>query len=54
MNKYIVTRTRYVVESIVQFADNDVDAINASRKTLKKDWRIVDDKKRDNYSAKEV
>lgn len=51
---YLVTRVRSVLEGITLKADSEAKAIEASRKTLKKDWKVLNDKRRKNYKSEEV
>jgi len=48
---YLVTRVRSVLEAIHIKADSEAKAIEAARKTLKKDWKVLNDKRRKNYKA---
>ena len=54
MNKYHVTRVRSVLEATTVKATSESDAIAKSRKLLKKEWAIVDDKRRKGYKATKV
>lgn len=52
--KYLVKRVRNVLEAIVLEANSEGEAIETARKTMKKDWKNLDDKRRKNYTAEKV
>lgn len=52
--RYHVTRVRHQLEGTVVEADSQNDAIEKSRKLLRKDWKHIDSKKRRSYKAEEV
>ncbi len=52
--KFLVKRVRNVLEAIVVEAENSIEATTKARKTLKKNWKTLDDKRRKNYTAEVV
>ncbi len=52
--KYLVTRIRHVLEGITVEAASSTEAIEKSRKTLRKDWSHIDSKRRKGYKADKV
>jgi len=52
--KFLVKRVRSVLEARVIEANSTDEAIDLSKKTLKKTWKVLDDKRRKNYTAEEV
>ncbi len=54
MKKYLVTRIRHVLEGITVEAGSSSEAIDKSRKTLRKDWSHIDSKRRKGYKADTV
>lgn len=52
--RYHVTRVRHQLEGIVVEAGSPQEAIEKSRKTLRKDWNHIDSKRRKGYKADEV
>jgi biotin operon repressor len=52
--KYLVTRIRHVLEGITVDATSSSEAIEKSRKTLRKDWSHLDSKRRKGYKAEPV
>ncbi len=54
MKHYMVSRVRSVLEVTNVSAASESAAIEASRKLLKKKWKVINDKRRKNYKAEEV
>lgn len=54
MARYHVTRVRHQLEGIVVEAKSRDEAIDKSRKSLRKDWSHIDSKRRRSYKAEEV
>ena len=52
--RYIVSRVMHCIQSTAIFADNESEAIEKSRKLLRKDWKTLDAKKRTGYTAQEA
>lgn len=54
MARYLVTRVRHVLEATTVDAKDASEAIEKSRKLLRKDWNHVDSKRRRAYKAEAV
>lgn len=52
--RYLVTRVRHVLEATTVDAGDEAEAIELSRKLLRKDWSHVDSKRRRAYKAEKV
>lgn len=52
--RYLITRVRHVLEATTVDASNPTDAIEKSRKLLRKDWNHVDSKRRRAYKAEAI
>lgn len=54
MSKFFVTRIKSVLQGTTIEASNEGEAIEASRKLHRKEWKDIDDKRRKNYKAEKV